>query len=226
MTPGTNQPAETQFFALRKTWVDPGPGIEMVELHYVWTPLGAEPDWGAGDCRVLTPHEQASSLRTAVIEVPRHLDGSSTYALHHFFFVVSHGGQQGTDRVTSPVITEEIVARELTYTDEQGQWTHVGIGWGVCPEGVPELAAPNYTAAAMDGLPFGDPGSGPPVEPAPVYEFVRAQPLPHVFRGLVWGPRGFDLRYVFHLVRAGSPRREEDAEVWEDHVGSGWTLTL
>jgi hypothetical protein len=31
---------------------------------------------------------------------------------------------------------------------------------------------------------------------------------------------------VFHLVRAGSPRSEEDAEVWDDADGDGWTLTL
>ena len=55
---------------------------------------------------------------------------------------------------------------------------------------------------------------------------MRAQPLPHVFRGLVWGPRGFDLGYVFHLVRAGGPRPEDDTEVCEDTGGSGWTIRL
>jgi hypothetical protein len=55
---------------------------------------------------------------------------------------------------------------------------------------------------------------------------VRAQPLPHVFRGLVWGPRGFDLQYVLHLVRAGSPRAADDTEVWADDGGRPWTLTL
>jgi hypothetical protein len=210
----------TDFFALRKTWTDPAPGIEMVELHFAWTPLGGEPDWEAGDSRVLTPTDASPGLRTAVIEVPRQVDGSRDYLLHHFFFVV-----HGTGTSTSPVVTEEIVAREVTYADETGGWTHVGIGWGVSP-GAPELAAPNYTAAAMDGLAFEEAGAGAPPEPAPVYEFVRAQPLPHVFRGLVWGPRGFELRYVFHLVRAGSPRPEDDTETWDHDDGSGWTLTL
>jgi hypothetical protein len=159
-------------------------------------------------------------LRTAVIEVPRQVDGNREYLLHHFFFVV-----RGTEWSSSPVITEEIVAREVTYQDDGGTWTHVGIGWGVSP-GLPELAAPNYTAAAMDGLAFEDAGAGAPPEPAPIYEFVQAQPLPHVFRGLVWGPRGFELRYVFHLVRAGSPRLEDDTETWDHDDGNGWTLTL
>jgi hypothetical protein len=213
--------AETeQVFALRRTWVDPVPGIEMVQLHYAWTPPGHEPDWAAADCRVLTPSEVSPGLRTAVIEVPREVDGSREYLLHHFFFVV-----HGTESRTSPVFTEEIVAREVTYTDEAGDWTHVGIGWGVSP-GSPDLAAPNYTVAAMDGLPFEDAGADAPPEPAQIHEFVRAQPLPHVFRGLVWGPRGFELRYGFHLVRAGSPRPEDDTEVWADDGGIGWTMTL
>ena len=62
-------------------------------------------------------------------------------------------------------------------TTPAGDWTHVGIGWGVSP-GLPDLAAPNYTAAAMDGLSFEDSGAGAPAEPAPIHEFVQAQPLP------------------------------------------------
>jgi hypothetical protein len=213
--------AETQqLFGLRKTWVDPGPGIEMVQLHHAWTRRGQEPDWEGADTTVLTAGEAAPAVRTAVIEVPRQVDGSHDYLLHHFFFVV-----RGTEWRSSPVFTEEIVAREVTYEDPEGRWTHVGIGWGV-PPAPPAAAAPNYTAAAMDGLSFEEPGAGAPPEPAPIHEFVQAQPLPHVFRGLVWGPRGCDVRYVFHLVRAGSPRPEDDTEIWDDDGGSGWTLTL
>jgi hypothetical protein len=207
-------------FALRRTWVDPVPGIEMVQIHYAWTPPGAEPDWDDADTRVLTPSDAAPGLRTAVIEVPRRVAGSTDYRLHHFFFVV-----RGAATSSSPVFTEEIVAREIVHVDVTGDWTHVGIQWGVSP-GSPDLAAPNYTAAAMDGLSFEDGDAGAPPEPAPIHEFVRAQPLPHVFRGLVWGPRGFDLQYVFHLVRAGSPRAEDDTEVWADDGGRPWTLTL
>ena len=218
--PEARRAEERQLFGLRKTWVDPAPGIEMVQLHHTWTRPGQEPDWEAADSRVLTPHETSPGLRTAVIEVPRQLDGSREYLLHHFFFVV-----HGTEWVSSPVFTEEIVAREVTYEDGEGRWTQVGIGWGVSP-GATEPAAPNYTAAAMDGLPFADAGAGAPPEPASIFEFVQAQPLPHVFRGLVWGPRGVQVRYAFHLVRTGSPRPEEDAEAWDDDGGTGWTLTL
>ena len=211
---------QQQLFGLRKTWVDPEPGIELVQLHYAWTRPGEQPDFEAGETRVLTPAAASPGLRTAVLEVPRRLDGRHEYLLHHFFFVV-----RGTEWQSSPVFTEEIVAREVGYRDDTGDWTSVGIGWGVSP-GLPELAAPNYTAAAMDGLAFGEADAGAPPEPAAIAEFVQAQPLPHLFRGLVWGPRGFDVRYGFHLVRAGSPRPEDDAETWDDNGGTGWTLTL
>ncbi|RFU21993.1 hypothetical protein [Geodermatophilus marinus] len=216
---GARHAGADHLFGLRKTWWDPAPGIEMVQIHFAWTPPDGEPDWESAESRVMTPGE-LSRLRTAVLEVPRELDGSREYLLHHFFYVV-----RGTEWVSSPVFTEEVVTREVTWTDETGDWTHVGIGWGVSP-GAPGLAAPNYTAAAMDGLTFEDAGAGAPPEPSPIHEFVRAQPLPHVFRGLVWGPRGADVRYVVHLVRAGSPRPEEDAEAWEDNGGAGWTITL
>ena len=213
--------AETeQLFGVRKSWWDPGPGIELVQLHYAWTPAGGEPEWEAAETRVLTPVDGSPGLRTAVVEVPRQVEGSRDYLLHHFFFVV-----QGTDWTSSPVFTEEIIAREVVYADVDGAWTHVGIGWGV-NSGEPVSVAPNYTAAAMDGLSFEQPGAGAPPEPAAISEFVQAQPLPHLFRGLVWGPRGSELTYVFHFVRAGSPHPEDDTEIWDANGGIGWTLSL
>ena len=53
-----------QCFGLRKTWVDPAPGIEMVQLHYACTGPGQEPDWEAADSRVLTPNEASPGVRT------------------------------------------------------------------------------------------------------------------------------------------------------------------
>ena len=103
------------------------------------------------------------------------------------------------------MFTEEIVAREIVLRGRHAGSGPTSASAGASPRGGPSLAAPNYTAAAMDGLSFEDSGAGAPAEPAPIHEFVRAQPLPHVFRGLVWGPRGFELRYVLHLVRAGQP---------------------
>jgi hypothetical protein len=209
---GTGPPV----FGLRKTWVDPGPGIAMVQIHYTWTPQGAEPDWADAEEAVLAP--AAGALRTAVLEVPRTVDGETDYTLHHFFFVVS-----AADRAASPVFSEDIVAREITYADPAGQYTSAGLVWNAV-EASPELGVPNYSRARMDGLPFETPGAAP--EHASIYEFVRAQPLPHVFRGMVWGIRGSQIRYGYHLIREGMPDPAEDAETWDDNDGMGWTVDL
>jgi hypothetical protein len=205
-------------FGLRKTWVDPGPGIAMVQIHYTWTPPGVEPDWANAEQAVLAPQAGTAGLRTAVLEVPRYVDGAPDYALHHFFYVVG-----GNDDWASPIFTEGIEVREVAYEDPTGRYTLVGIVWSAA-DASPELAVPNYTSTAMDGLPFQSPGDAP--EHASIYEFVRAQPLPHVFRGLVWGIRGSQIRFGYHLVRQGSPNPAEDVESWDDNGGRRWTVEL
>ncbi|MCY1136975.1 hypothetical protein OWR29_03130 [Actinoplanes sp. Pm04-4] len=209
----------TTFFGLRKVWLDPGPGIAMVQAHYTWSPRDVTPDWADAEQVVLAP--QGGPLRTAVLEVPR-LDPG--FALHHFFFVVG-----ADDRAASPVFTEDIVSAEVTYTDHAGAdspdsgspglLTSVGLVWSEV-----EPSVPNYTSTTMDGLPFetmGDtPGEGS------LYEFVRAQPLPHVFRGRVWGVRGSRIRYAFHLVRSGRPDPADNSESWDDNDGAGWIIEL
>lgn len=213
---------EGPMFGLRKAWQDPGPGIEMVQIEYAWTPIGREPDWESGESRVLSPDPERPGVRSAVIEVPRRVAGHTDYWLHHFFFVVS-----GTQRIASTVIREDVVAHEVTYEDRVENYTHVGMVWGVPP--AESVAVPNYTTATMDGLTF-----APDAEhsgdangiASDIYEFIRARPLPHVFRGLVWGLRGAALRYVFHLVTSGSPDRRNDREEWADHAGDGWRIDL
>jgi hypothetical protein len=196
-------------FGLRKTWVDPGPGIALVQAHYACSPTGSPPDWEQAEQVVLAP--AGGARRAAVLELPRADDG---YSLHHFFFVVGAAG-----RTTSGVFSEDIVARELAFTDAEGAYTSVGFVWSAADEGVP-----NYTSGAMDGLPFETSGESP--SDGDVYEFVRAQPLPHVFRGRVWGVRGTTVRYGYHLLSQGLPDPAGDTEKWDDNGGHGWTIEL
>lgn len=191
-------------FGLRKIWVDPAPGIAMVQIHWTTSPHGAEPDWSAADQVVASD----GPVRSAVLEVPRD-DGR---ALHHFFFAVTASGG-----AASPIFTENIVAREVVYADPAGTCTSVGIVWS--GEDVP-----NYTSTAMDGLPFAAFDSAPAA--GDLYEFVRAQPLPHVFRGRVWGVPGTSVRYGYHLISNGHPDPADDHESWNDNAGAGWTVQL
>jgi hypothetical protein len=192
----------------------------MVQIHYTWTPRGLEPDWAIAEEAVLAPRDLVPGLRTAVLDVPRFVDGATDYSLHHFFFVVG-----ASDRAASPVFTEDIVAREITYEDVSGDYTSVGVVWSAV-EASPELGVPNYTSAAMDGLPFQSAGAGAAPEQGTIYEFVRAQPRPHLFRGLVWGLPGSQIRYGYHLIRQGSPDPVDNSESWDDNGGSGWTVDL
>ena len=205
-------------FGLRKTWDDPGPGLAMVQIQYTWTAPGGTPDWTDAEEVVLAPEPGTPGLRTAVLELPRLVDGAPEYSLHHFFFVVG-----GNDDASSPVFTEDIVAREISYPDSAGAYTSIGVVWSAV-ETSRAPAVPNYTRTAMDGLSFQSPGAAP--EDASIYEFVRAQPLPHVFRGMVWGVRGSEVRYGYHLIRQGSPDPADDTESWDDNGGSGWTVQL
>jgi len=195
-------------FGLRKSWVDPGPGIAMVQVHYTCSPTGTAPDWTDAEQIVLAP--QGGLRRSAVLEVPRATD----LCLHHFFFVVG-----ANDRTASAVFTEDIVAQEVTYEDPAGAYTSVGLVWSAVNEDVP-----NYTSTVMDGLPFETTGTAP--EDGTIYEFVRAQPLPHIFRGRVWGVRGTPIRYGYHLIRHGQPDPDDNTERWDDNAGAGWTVQL
>lgn len=212
--------AAAPVFAIRKSWVDTEAGIGMVQIHYAWTPSGEQPDWEAAEETILQPHPDLPGLRSAVLEVPRFVNGSPTYALHHFFFVI-----RGTDRITSPIFTEDIVAREISYDDPVGDYTSVGVAWQAVEDSA-GLSVPNYTAATMDGLSFETLGADAPAKPAAIYEFVRAQLLPHVFRALVWGVKGSQVRYVFNLLRSGSPNPADDGGHWADNGGAGWTVEL
>ncbi|MEV4346842.1 hypothetical protein AB0J83_20480 [Actinoplanes sp. NPDC049596] len=123
-------------FGLRKTWIDPVPGIAMVQAHYTCSPTGVPPDWAGAEQVVLSP----GPSRSAVFEVPRTVDGSTEFSLHHFFFVVGEH-----DRTTSPVFTEPIVAREVVFDDATGAYSSVGFIWSEADSPVP-----NYTSGVTD----------------------------------------------------------------------------
>jgi hypothetical protein len=131
-------------FQLTKVWTDQEPGIGMVEIRYLWTPLGEAARWeGQEDAEVLAVVPDTNPrVRQAVIEIPRYLNEKDSYQLHYRFVVVRNGREE-----FSPVFSEEIVAREVPYVDQQGRITEVRVLWGV--DG---WAAPNWTQARLEGL--------------------------------------------------------------------------
>ncbi len=212
-------------FMLWKDWVDMEKDVEMVELHYTWTPIGEEPDWDMEEARVLPIIQETPRIyRGVAIELPRWVKDSPNYSLHYFFFIIQGGRQFNTQ-----TYTEEIASREVKYIDKEGNYTQAGLQWSV-----ENWAAPNYSLMRLEGLPEEEvagplvsrvePGGG--VEYQSVYELVRILPLPHIFRARVWGPRGATILHKFHLLRVGCPDPEDDMEVWDDNQGQSFRINI
>ncbi len=216
-------------FLLKKDWYDFAPDIQMVEIHFTWTPRGAKPDWDRFEqTRTLqVAPDTFPQYRFAGIEIPYEVEGSAEYDLHHFFLVIQNGHEQ-----VLPAITEEIASHEITYVDWQGDYTLVGIRWGVG-----DWLVSNYTLMTLDGLDLETPQYHSPYVPEriestglqfpQIYEFVNSCPLPHVFRGRVCGPRGASVRYAFNLLTLGTPDAEgASSRAWDNNNNHNWAATI
>jgi hypothetical protein len=210
-------------FQLSKTWVDPEPGIGNIEVRFTWTAKGGTPAFdGDEEAEVMAPLPGTEPVvRSATIEIPRYVDGADSYLLHYRFAL---GGE--TMAPPGPVITEEIVAREVDYLDAAGDITEVRLLWSV--DGT---AAPNWTQATVEGLPAAlahttpDPEQEGLTEDA-TYELVQTLPLPRRYVAKVWGPRGASVEYRYQLLRTHSPVPDDDFERWVDDGGRPFRVTM
>jgi hypothetical protein len=211
-------------FQLTKLWVDPGPGIDTMEIRYTWCRHGEEPHWDGdeyAEVMAVLP-DTDPPVRTAALEVPRCLDGDDSYVLHYRF---GPGGEHITGY--TPVISEEIVSAEVEYVDQDGDLTEVRVLWSVGGPG-----APNWSQATLDGLPpavRGPTGRADEQEGLTddaIYELVQTVPLPRRYVARVGGPRGAEVEYVYQLLRTNSPLPETDFERWEDNGGKKFYVTL
>lgn len=212
-------------FQLTKVWIDSEPGISMVEIRYLCSPLGEPARWeGQEDSEVLvTIPNTAPVVRQAVIEIPRYLDGKDTYQLHYRFVVVRNGREE-----FSPIFTEEIVSQEVPYIDNEGRITEVRLLWSVNG-----WNAPNWTQARLEGLNLrmipNRPGhdiEGEGIADDAIYELIQTVPLPRRYVAKVWGPRGMLIEYVYQLLRTNSPLPEDDFERWDNNHTQNYRLTL
>lgn len=212
-------------FQLTKVWTDQEPGIGMVEIRYLWSPLGEAARWeGQEDAEVLAVVPDTNPrVRQAVIEIPRYLNEKDSYQLHYRFVVVRNGREE-----FSPIFSEEIVAREVPYVDQQGRITEVRVLWGV--DG---WAAPNWTQARLEGLKLhmiptrpGHDIEGEGIADDAFYELIQTVPLPRRYVAKVWGPRGAAVEYVYQLLRTNSPLPEDDFETWDNNQTQNYRLVL
>lgn len=148
-------------FYIKKSYVDSEPGIELVNIHYTWTPLGEMPNWEAHrETRMMprggvlvrgmggtTVDESGQYVQTAserielpddgtqrkVIRLPKAIQDPSASAGYTENYVFHHYFEifRNGKREQSSLYTEEIVSKEVEYLDFQGNLGGMCIFWSV-----------------------------------------------------------------------------------------------
>jgi hypothetical protein len=239
-------------FYVKKTFVDPEPGIEMVNIHYTWTPLGEMPNWQAHhEVRMMprggvlmrglggtTLDESGQYVQSAVQTIalpddgrrrkvlrlpkaiPDRLTGGYTehYAFHYYFELFQYGRRQ-----QSPLYTEEIVSREVEYSDFRGDLSATCLYWSISDGDAPQYTPTeeaNFIAAYGQDNPYRSHKLyGAPDKDAFLRarsELIRRLPLPRRFIGKLHGPKGTQVHQNWHVVNLWQPN---PSERWEAYWG-------
>jgi hypothetical protein len=239
-------------FYVKKTFIDPDPGVELVNIHYTWTPLGEMPNWDAHrETRVMprggvllrglggTTLDESGQYVQAQVQtitlpddgrrrkvlrlpkaVPDRASGGYTehYAFHHYFEIFRNG-----KREQSPLYTEEIVSKEVEYTDFQGNLAAMCLYWSIA-----DGDAPQYTPTEESQF-IAAYGEDNPYRSHKLYgaadkdvflrersELIRRLPVPRCFIGKVHGPKGAQVHQSWHVVNLWEPT---PGQRWEAYWG-------
>jgi hypothetical protein len=212
-------------FQLTKVWVDPSPDFENVEIRYTWSPLGEAGKFeGEEDAEVMAVVPNTNPrIRQAILEIPRYLHNKDNYLFHYQFIP---GGTQRAPM--SPIFTEEILAREVAYVDNEGWATELRVLWSVDGWG-----APNLTQAKLEGLDLnvgadlpGHDREGEGIADEAIYELVQTVPLPRRYVAKVWGPKGSTVEYAFQLLRTNTPTLGEEGDRWDNNEEQNYRVVL
>jgi hypothetical protein len=147
-------------FYIKKTYIDTEPGIELVNIHYTWTPVSEMPNWEAHrETRAMprggvlvrgmggtTLDESGQYVQTAsdrielpddgtrrkVLRLPKAIPDPATggYTENYAFHYYFEIFQNGRRRLSS-LYTEEVVSREVEYVDFQGNLGGMCIFWSI-----------------------------------------------------------------------------------------------
>jgi hypothetical protein len=212
------------FFYLRKEWVDQEEGIDRVTFNMTVSPLHLPADWNTTQTFVMMPEWGTAPLRrTWIVRLPTHYQGSDRYLFHYFFQVTYTNGQE---RVSN-AFTNLIVPHEFEFIDHSGDFLQVRLHWSVG-----SWSYPQDTDLEADGIDWGSEFS---VSHFPyrgndkLYQkgrllVMRRLPIPRRFRGLIWAPKGSEIRYCFQMLRPGP--QDELEILWDNNFGRDFRLTI
>jgi hypothetical protein len=147
-------------FYVKKTFVDREPGIELVNVHYTWTPLGEMPNWeahretramprggvlvrGVGgttvdeaghyiDANVEQIQLPDDGVRRKVLRLPNTIPDPRT-GEHTENYALHHYFEifREGGREFSPLYSEEIVSKEIEYLDFDGVIGGMCVFWSI-----------------------------------------------------------------------------------------------
>jgi hypothetical protein len=145
-------------FYIKKTFQDLEPGIEMVNIHYTWSPLGHPPDWGAvRETRMMprggvflrgmggttlddsgmsqqTVAERVElpddGIRRKVLRLPNAIPVNGHHHEHYTFHHYFEYFQHGHIR-HSPLYSDDIVTKEIEYVDYVGNLAGMCVYWSI-----------------------------------------------------------------------------------------------
>ncbi|MBV8134897.1 MAG: hypothetical protein JO121_04525 [Deltaproteobacteria bacterium] len=147
-------------FYMKKSYADWSPGIELVNIHYTWTPLAQMPNWEAHrETRAMprggtllrgmggtTLDEQGQSVHTQtevihlpddgvrrkILKLPNEiLDGATGKYTDNYLFHHYFEVFRNGKRENSQLYTEEIVSKEVEYIDHNGNLGGMCIYWSI-----------------------------------------------------------------------------------------------
>jgi hypothetical protein len=147
-------------FYMKRSFVDTQPGIELVNIHYTWTPVGQQPNWEAHrETRAMprggvlvrgmggtTLDESGNAIQTLsqtvelpddgtrrkVIRVPSDVwDPAQNKHVENYDLHHYFEVFREGKRELSPVYTEEIVSQEVEFVDQQGTLGGMCIYWSL-----------------------------------------------------------------------------------------------
>ncbi|HKN90669.1 MAG TPA: amidohydrolase family protein [Acidimicrobiia bacterium] len=111
----TGDEATMDAYEVEKEYWDDGPEIEAVNIHYLWTPVGEDPEWETHRVTRFMPPSRAEGAgrrhRSRTLRIPARIPDPASggltdrFLLHHYFEIFEHGRRRYSPRYTEEITT-------------------------------------------------------------------------------------------------------------------------